>query len=351
MTDALDEFSEFLDAGINLSPNQISRICDLLIDKAVEEESKCNFLKKLSRKGETNDEFSGFVCEFRKLAKNPRLDQYSGRAIDLCGTGGDRSGSFNISTFVSLVVAAAGVPVIKHGNRSVSSKCGSADLLDALGIPMETESEKLNSSLAELNFCFLFAPHFHPAFKSLVPVRKKLAEEGIITLFNRLGPCLNPATPAHQILGVYDPAYLDQIAHCLVKNGSKSGWVVHGTAQGDKVQGMDELTACGPNLIRPYGIGNQHKITLEPSHWKMNLFPSSDLAGGSLQENLRILDDLLHGDGPPGLQATVIINVSSALWVAGVTESIEAGIERARELLNNGSVLKWIKKAQTYFSK
>lgn len=351
MTNPLQEYSELLESGMNLNPDQIPRIAEHLVDDRLEENSKFTFLQKLSNKGETDEEFTGFVSAFRELAKDPKLEEFSGRAIDLCGTGGDKSGSFNISTFVSIVVAAAGVPVIKHGNRSISSKCGSADLLEALGIPLETDSAKLKSSLAELNFCFLFAPHFHPAFKSLAPVRKRLAEEGVITMFNRLGPCLNPAAPAHQILGVYDPAYLDQLAHCLVKNGSKSGWIVHGIVNGNALSRMDELSACGPNLVRPYGTGKDTVMTLPPEHWGLGTFPCSDLYGGDLKQNLSILKSLLRGDCPSGLHATVLINVSSALWIAGHVESIEHGVERGKELLAGDCVTRWLSKAQDFFSK
>lgn len=351
MTNLLLDYSQSISAGFDLDSDQIPSIANLLIADHVDDDSKYEFLKNLSEKGETNDEFSGFVSAFRKLAKNPCLEEFSGEAIDLCGTGGDRSGSFNISTFVSLVVAAAGVPVIKHGNRSISSKCGSADMLEALSIPMETDPERLKASLAELNFCFLFAPHFHPAFKSLVSVRKKLAAQGVVTIFNRLGPCLNPATPAHQILGVYDPAYLDQIAHSLVTNGSKSGWVVHGTIGGDSPTRIDELTACGSNLVCPYGQEKHSLITLDPGYWGMKTFPSSDLTGGDLRQNLSILHGLLNGDCPAGLKATIIVNASSALWISGKVKSIEAGIDRATELLSDGSVLRWLDKARDFFSR
>ena len=351
MTISLKDFTESLASGIDLDANQIGSIANLLIGNSEDDQSKCEFLKKLADKGETNEEFSGFVKEFRKLAKNPCLEEFSDRAIDLCGTGGDRSGSFNISTFVSLIVATAGVPVIKHGNRSISSKCGSADLLEALGIPLETDSAKLNASLTELNFCFLFAPHFHPAFKSLVPVRKKLAEEGVITIFNRLGPCLNPATPAHQVLGVYDPRYQEQISHSLLQNGSKSGWVVHGKIEGKSTTCMDELTACGQNFVCPYGLNDGEKVILEPSYWGMKTYNPTDLVGGSLPQNLSILEKLLNGNSPEGLKATVLINASSALWIAGQVESIEAGIDRANELLTDGSVSKWLNKAKNFFSK
>ena len=166
MTDSLNDFTKLLSAGMDLPSDQIPFIANLLIDDREDNETKCEFLKKLSTKGETNEEFACFVGEFRKLAKKPHLDDYSDRAIDLCGTGGDRSGSFNISTFVSLVVATAGVPVIKHGNRSISSNCGSADLLEALGIPMETDPDKLEASLAKLNFCFYSLRTFIPPLRA-----------------------------------------------------------------------------------------------------------------------------------------------------------------------------------------
>ena len=177
-----------------------------------------------------------------------------------------------------------------------------------------------------------------------------MAEEGIITMFNRLGPCLNPATPAHQILGVYDPVYLEQMAHSLASNGSKSGWIVHGIVDEKTSQRMDELTACGANHIRPYGTGKDSK----------NNFGTQPLGNRPLSEkrpewrypsaNLSILKNLLNGDAPAGLRAT-IINVSSALWIAGNVGSIEAGILRAEELLCDGSVSRWLNKAREHFAK
>ena len=353
MNNILLDCASSLESGNNLDSSQILTTASLLVDESVDARSKQLFLKNLAGKGETNAEFSGFVSAFRSFAKNPRLEEFSNRAIDLCGTGGDRSGSFNISTFVSLLVAAGGVPVIKHGNRSISSNCGSADLLEALEIPLETDTEKLRSSLGHLNFCFLFAPYFHPAFKCLAPVRKELAKEGIITLFNRLGPCLNPATPAYQILGVYDPAYLEQIAHTLSMNGSKSGWIVHGKTTDDSSRKMDELTACGPNLIRSYGMDDESDeiLTLHPNHWDQATFPSNDLQGGSLEKNLLIFKALLDGEAPEGLRSSIIINAASAFWIAGKAESMSEGIDLAERVLDQGILSTWLSKVKEFFSK
>jgi anthranilate phosphoribosyltransferase len=351
MNECLQDYSDQISSGNHLSNAQVNEIAGLLTSEEVREEYKFRFLKELAKKGETDDEFSAFVSAFRSFAKNPGLDEFSKQAIDLCGTGGDQSGTFNISTFVSIVVASSGVPVIKHGNRSISSKCGSADLLEALGIPMETNPQKLQESLTELNFCFLFAPHFHPAFKSLTPVRQSLAKKGIITMFNRLGPCLNPANPAFQILGVYDPSYLNQIARCLTDNGGKAGWVVNSKIKGGSNTHIDELTSCGINLVQSYGSVRTDIQSLTPDHWGEKLYPLEHLRGGDLKENLSIFRNLLEGNAPDGLLSTVLINISSALWISGKVKSIEQGILYAKELIDSGKVIKWLQKAETFFSK
>ena len=351
MNECLQDYTDHISSGNHLSNSQVDEIAGLLTSETVTDDDKFLFLKTLAQKGETDEEFSAFVSAFRGFANNPELEAFSEQAIDLCGTGGDRSGSFNISTFVSIVVASSGTPVIKHGNRSISSKCGSADLLEALGIPMETNSQKLQASLSELNFCFLFAPHFHPTFKSLAPVRQSLAKQGIITMFNRLGPCLNPANPAFQILGVYDPSYLNQIAHCLTKNGGKGGWVVNSKVNEGTDTYLDELTSCGTNFVQSYGSARLSVDSLTPDHWGQKLYPFDHLRGGDLKENLSIFKKLLEGNAPDGLLSTVLINSSTALWVSGKVQSIEQGILHAKELIDSGKVMNWLKKAETFFSK
>ena len=216
---------------------------------------------------------------------------------------------------------------------------------------METNSQKLQASLSELNFCFLFAPHFHPTFKSLAPVRQSLAKQGVITMFNRLGPCLNPANPAFQILGVYDPSYLNQIAHCLTKNGGKAGWVVNSKVNEGPDTYIDELTSCGTNFVQSYGSARLNVDSLTPDHWGQKLYPFDHLRGGDLKENLSIFKKLLEGNAPDGLLSTVLINSSTALWVSGKVQSIEQGILHAKELIDSGKVMNWLKKAETFFSK
>ena len=229
----------------DLTRSHIKTAIDLLIQEAGDPSSKADFLVALADKGESQQEITHFVSIFRELAKNPELEEFAPRAIDLCGTGGDKAGSFNVSTFVSFVIASAGVPVIKHGTRSISSKCGSADLLEAIGIPLEAELSRIKEGLKELNFAFLFAPSFHPAFKNIAPVRKELAARGIITIFNRLGPMINPARPAFQLLGVYDPRFIQKMGQALKENGLTGALIGHGKIQEDQNSGLDELTACG----------------------------------------------------------------------------------------------------------
>ena len=352
MKNSLTEHTTHLKSGNNLTADQVGDVTNLLINESVPLEEKTNFLKSLAQKGETNEEFSSFVSSFRSFAICPKLEEFSNRAIDLCGTGGDRSGSFNISTIVSMIVAAGGVPVIKHGNRSISSRCGSADLLEALGIPLLTDHALLHASLEHLNFCFLFAPHFHPAFKCLAPVRKTLAEEGIITLFNRLGPCLNPANPSYQIVGVYDPLYLEQIAHSLEINGSKAGWIVHGEIEAQNSKGMDELTACGTNLVRPYGkIQTGETKIYSPEYWSQPTFSANDLKGGSLKENLSTLGSIISGEAPKGLRASIVINAASAFWISGNVSSIIDGVSKADQIIESGTLSKWLTQAKDFFAK
>ena len=204
----LKPITDVLFAGGNLQPDQAEALAELLISPEVSQESKRDCLLALAVKGETATEVAAFARTFRGQAVDPNVGEWASRAIDVCGTGGDGSGTFNISTAVSFIVAAAGIPVFKHGNRSITSKCGSADLMEALGIKIDAESERMRDSLHELNFCFFYAPAYHPAFKEIMPVRRALAEAGQRTIFNLLGPLINPGRPAFQLLGVFSKEWV-----------------------------------------------------------------------------------------------------------------------------------------------
>ena len=335
----------------DLDRNHIRTAIDLLLQEDVDQNEKADFLVALAGKGESSQEITDFVSYFRELARDPELDDFSDHAIDLCGTGGDKAGSFNVSTFVSFVLASAGIPVIKHGNRSISSKCGSADLLEAIGVPLDPELSRIKEGLKQLDFAFLFAPSFHPAFKHIAPIRKELASRGIITIFNLLGPMINPARPAFQLLGVYDPQYIEKMGRALKGNGLRGALIAHGEIQGAENSGVDELTACGENLVFGFGQISTPKIECwSPDKWGMKTYPFEHLAGGDLGKNLEIMKLLLEGKGPKGLQATVAMNASVAFLTCGKTGTLEEGIELTESLISDGKVKEWVNKVSSFFA-
>ena len=348
--DQLSVCTENLKMGLDLPEEELSLCIRELTRESISPMHKQNFLKALAQKGETYEEFSIFIREFRKMSVDPQLQEFAPHAIDLCGTGGDKAQSFNISSFVSFVVASAGVPVIKHGNRSISSKCGSADLIEAIGIPLDPPIEKIRECMKTLNFTFLFAPHFHPAFKHIAPVRKSLANAGIITIFNLLGPTINPAKPRNQLLGVFDPIYLSRIGKALTSNNVRSGLVVHGEVRDSQITGVDELTSCGANQV--FGIGELATERIEkwlPERWKVETGNYSDLSGGNLAENLKIMKSLLDGNAPDTLRITVLMNAATAFWIQGRCCSMGDGMELAESLLVNGTVKQWLEKVSSFF--
>ncbi len=350
-SDELVALTARVDQGHELSEGEISVAVSSLVSEEIPDEVKELFLKSLAQRGESPDEFSYLVERFRNLAVDPGIEDLSKEAIDLCGTGGDKSGSFNISTAVSFILAAADVCVIKHGNRSISSKCGSADLIEACGIPLHTNQTIRRECLKRFNFCFLFAPEFHPAFKSIVSVRKKLAQQGVISVFNRLGPTLNPACPPHQLLGVYDSQYQSQISHALAKNGGTGGWVVHGQIQG-KTTGVDELTSCGTNCILGYGDhATSDTLHINPSEWNQSLHPFEDLKGGGIEYNLSLMTSLAEGKCKGGLLATILINAASALKIAGRVSTLHSGVELAEVILRDGKLKMWLSQVAEFFKK
>ena len=344
----LRELSSLVKQGTHLTHEQARTAADLLASAAPEATEKADFLTALAGKGEVATEVSGIAQRFRELARNPGLEAWQDRAIDVCGTGGDKIGSFNISTTVVLVLAAAGVPVFKHGNRSITSKCGSANLLEALGVPLMADDATLRRSMEELGFCFMFAPAFHPAFKEIMPVRQQLAAQGKRSVFNILGPLINPARPAYQLLGVYAPQVVPLMAETLGQLGLRSGLVAHCHLSDGR--GMDELTVAGANQVQGFGELAGYGGRFEPGEWGLASAPVSDLLGGELAENLALLNALLAGRAPKGLEDTVVANVAAALFVVGRTESVRDGVAEAREALLGGSTLAKLEQTKAFYS-
>jgi anthranilate phosphoribosyltransferase len=332
----LPELTAHVAAGGNLAPSDVELAAAALAAGDVAEEAKAGFLSALAQKGETPQEIAGFAQAFRQRAVDPGVGRWAERAIDIVGTGGDHAGGFNVSSMVVLVLACAGVPVMKHGNRGITSKCGSADLLSALGVNLEAAPEKLHQALDQLGYVFFFAPTYHPTFKHIGPVRKALAARGQRTVFNILGPLINPGRPAHVLLGSFSAAWVPKLAAALDTLGASAGIAAHGVIAADR--GIDELTTATPNRVR--GFGRLREIDGE---WRASDFglpesPFADLVGGDLATNLQIVDAVLAGRGPAGLVDTIVLNAAVGMWIVGKVGTARDGVSLARELLTGGAV-------------
>ena len=343
LEDCIAQVSE----GVDLSEEQSAEVADLLASAEVDAGLKAEFLTLLAEKGESASEVAGLAKRYRQLARDPELTEWSEQAIDVCGTGGDKQHTFNISATVTFVLAAAGVPVLKHGNRSITSRCGSSNLLEAIGIDITADNELLKRSMRELGFCFMFAPAFHPAFKEIVPVRQALAEKGQRTVFNILGPLINPAKPAYQLLGVFSDAVMDLMAGAERSLGLKAGMIAHCDLGPEG--GMDEFSVAGVNLARGFGVLDSLSERWEPDEMGVERGNLSDLKGGDVVENMEILDQLLDGSAPKALEDSVAINAAAAFFIVGRHRSIPEGVPEARELLVGGAVREKIDQAKEFY--
>jgi anthranilate phosphoribosyltransferase len=325
-----------ISAGQELTPAQVEAASVILAAVEAADDEKAAFLTALSAKGESAEEVAAFARAFRARAIDPGVGEWSARALDIVGTGGDHAGGFNISSLVVLVLACAGVTVMKHGNRGITSKCGSADLLAALGVDLAAPPEKLRRALVELGFVFFFAPNYHPAFKHIVPVRKVLAARGQRTVFNILGPLINPGRPAHVLMGVFAENWVPKLAGALDVLGCTAGVVAHGVI-GPR-QGIDELTTATPNRVRGSGRLRELDDVWRAEDFGLATASFDDLRGGDLAANLALTEGLLAGRGPAGLADTIVLNAAVAMWLTGKTATVKEGIVPAREFLLGGAV-------------
>lgn len=335
MTD-LSALTVQITAGHDLTPDEVEIAATALAAADVGDDAKAAFLLALADKGESVAEVAAFARAFRRVAVNPGVEAWAAQAIDVVGTGGDHAGGFNISSLVVLTLASAGVTVMKHGNRGITSKCGSADLLAGLGLDLQAPPEKLRRALAELGYVFFFAPAYHPAFKHIAPVRKRLAGEGRRTVFNILGPLINPGRPAHVLLGAFAESWVPKLAGALELLGAQAGLAAHGViAPG---HGIDELTTATVNHVRGFG-----RLASIAGVWRAEDFglapaPFDDLRGGDLAANLAIVDAVLTGRAPAGLVDTIALNAAVGLWIVGRTPDVKSGLGLAREQLLGGGV-------------
>jgi anthranilate phosphoribosyltransferase len=295
-------------------------------------------LAALRGKGVTPAEVRGFAAAMRSLARRPGLPG-AFAAMDIVGTGGDSSGSLNLSTGAALLAAACGLPVVKHGNRSISSRSGSADLMEQLGFAMPLDEVQAAECFATTGFTFLFAPYFHPAMKALSAVRAAL---GVRTVFNLLGPLTNPAMPGFRLIGAYDAATAELIAGTVAGMAISRAWVVHGAA------GWDEATPIGPFLafdVTPGTIVKQH---IDPREFGLAPCTAADLAGGDAAANFKALHDVFEGRDHGAHRAALVLQCGLALYIAGRTASIAGGIAKAGAVIDSGRASLWLGSLQAF---
>ena len=347
---ALPELTRRLREGTELVPGEISAAAAALAEATDEagDGAKVDFLRALADKGETPAEIAAFAEAFRSRALDPGVAEFAPRAIDVVGTGGDHTGAFNISSLVTLTLACAGVPVMKHGNRGITSKCGSADLLAGLGFKIDAAPEKLRGALRELGYVFFFAPAFHPAFKHIAPARKRLAAEGRRSIFNVLGPLINPGRPAQVLMGVFSETWTPRLAETLHRLGAAGGLAAHGRL--DAERGVDELTSATDTRVRGFGRNRDLDAVWRPEDMGLRRADFSELKGGDLAENLATVDALLAGRGPAGLADTVALNASVGLWICGRASTPGEAVPHARELLLGGAVRAKIDATREFFA-
>ena len=310
--------------GEDLTRGETERVFGLLMDGAMSDVMKAALLVALRTKGESPREIAGAATAMRRrvVAIPHRVE----RVVDTCGTGGDGSGSFNISTAAALVTAGADIPVAKHGNRSVSSKSGSADVLLALGVDIDATPEQAGRALEEIGLAFLFAPRLHPAMREVMPVRRELA---VRTIFNVLGPLTNPAGARRQVMGVYAPELVPVLARVLAELEAEHALVVHG-------EGLDEITTTGATQVGEVRGGEVAVFEVTPAELGVKAATRADLAGGTPEDNAELMRRLLAGEAGPLADITAV-NAGAAIYVGGGADSLAEGVARAREALTSGA--------------
>jgi anthranilate phosphoribosyltransferase len=328
----LHELTHLASSARSLGRDEIQAACDLLLDEKISIEERANFLAALHARGETPDEVATFV---EILLTRAVPVPFSGAAsIDVCGTGGDKAGFFNISTTVMFVVAGAGARVIKHGNRGITSKSGGADVLEALGMKIDLTPEAVATALEAAGCCFLFAPAYHPAFRAVVPVRKLLAERGSASIFNIIGPLLNPARPEFQLAGVYDRTLLPTYAGSFKKLGRKRAWAVHGTGPNGLV--VDELSPFGTSKVIACDAGELSEFEIDPADFGMRDMRPADLIGGNADENASIILSILEGKNQGSQRLAVQLNAAAALVVSGKATDMQTAWNLAGASIDEG---------------
>jgi anthranilate phosphoribosyltransferase len=318
-------------AGDSLSEDEATGAMEEIMTGAATPAQIGSFLTALRIKGETVDEVSGMARVMREQAIHVPLPVHI-RAVDTCGTGGDAAGTFNVSTAAGLLVAALGQPVAKHGNRAASSRCGSADVLEALGVKLELGPEQVATCIEQVGFGFMFAPTYHPAMRYVGPTRREI---GIRTVFNILGPLTNPAGAQYQILGVADARLLPLMGEALLRLGCQRALIVHGEDD------VDELSLSAPTRIYEVrgASGETLTYTVTPSDLGLSERPRAEILGGDAEQNAAVMRRVLGGEQEGAIAEMVALNAGAALYVTARVPELRAGVELARDTLRSGKAL------------
>ena len=339
----LNELTSHLLTGSDLTGELVDAAVAQLVAVEVADGAKGDFLKALRAKGETAAEMAAFVQALLARAVEPGLDaaRLPGPVVDVCGTGGDRLELFNVSTTVMFLLAAGGACVVKHGNRAITSKSGGADVLEALGVRIDLPPVGLRRCVEAHGLGFVFAPGYHPAFKAIAPVRRALAAEGIPTIFNLLGPLLNPARPPFQLVGIFSPVLLPKYAETLARLGRTRAWAVHGS-------GMDELALTGPSAVCEVADGRVREFTIDPA--ALGLAPGAleDLRGGDCQENAAILTAILDGTELGPRRDLVLLNAAAGFVITSLAPDLAAGLDLAQAQVESGRALAKLRALQAF---
>lgn len=307
----------------NLTSEEACTCMNEIMSGEVSQILMSSYLTALSIKGETIEEITGSAAGMRENCIKLLNDE---DVLEIVGTGGDRSNSFNISTTSSMVISAAGIKVAKHGNRSASSQCGAADVLEALGVKIDIDANKGKEVLNKINICFMFAQNYHLAMKYIAPVRREL---GIPTVFNILGPLTNPAGASYQVMGVYSKDLVEPLARVLSNLGVKRGMVVYGE------DGLDEISMSDYTTICEIKDGTYQSYRICPEDFGLKRCQKEDIVGGDPQMNAQITRDILDGKQSPCFDA-VVMNAGAGIYIGGKAASLKEGMDKARELLLNG---------------
>ena len=332
-------------AGHELTASQAEELMEELLAGRLVTSEIVQILTALNARAYRTEELAGFARAMRRHAAKVFADSeiLPERMVDTCGTGGDDSGTFNISTAAAIVAAAAGARVAKHGNRAVSSKCGSADVLEALGVRIDLPFQEIGLGIREIGIGFLFAQAAHTATRHAMPARKQISTR---TVFNLLGPLTNPAQAQAQVLGVFSPEVVDVVAGALAQLGTEHAFVVHGAGK------LDEISLAGPTIVAEVRAGSVRKFDVTPEDFGKKPAPLEAIHGGNLGENAALIRDLLAGvvktEADKARRDIVVINASAALVVAGVAGNFREGAELAEKALGEGSAARKLEALRQY---